>query len=192
MTDQGSKADRRIAAALLNYGFDGTETELNRQALAALHGYSSQPERDLRDLFQSSDPIHWVIRAALADAFNGETLHGTLLKLEKGGATRDMVIGLESRKKRLAIGLWIDDARSNGRTKEKAIEDAAQHFTSTFDTCESAYKYAKRCAKFVAEELEGGSSIAKHGQAAIETVFHMIDHREGREKRGRKKRGGNA
>ena len=190
MTDRGNKAERRIVEALLNHGFDGTETELNRKALSALHGFSDQPERDLRDLFLSSDPINRVVRAKLAEAFGGETLYDTSLRLNGGGANRDMILGLESREKRLKIGRWIDAAREAGRLKNDAIEAAAQHFASTFDTCESAYKYAKKCAKFVAQEFQEGSAISKHGQAAVETVFHMIDQRDEREKRGRKKRGG--
>lgn len=183
-----TKEDRQIVEALSNHGFDGTETELNRKALAAVHGFSSQPERDLRNLFRSSDPIHSVVRCALADAFDGETIYGTSLALKNGGANRDLVFGIESRERRLAIGRWIESERIS-RTKIEAIENAAAHFASTFDTCESAHKYWKRCTNFVKQELKKGSDLSKYGNSAMETAFHLIDQRNEREKRGRKRRG---
>lgn len=132
---------------------DPEETELNTKAFFALEGGSLDCTGDLIRLLRSSDPIHPIVRARLADALDGGTPGGASLVLRNHKSGNDTWRGIFSRKRKIEIGHFIQSLIDNGTSPGKAIERAEHEKVASYKLCEGALTFYRKAAA-LADEWE--------------------------------------
>lgn len=146
------------------------ETELNRRAFLALHGFRDDWAGDLAALLRSSEPLHRAVRKAMADAIEGNKFADVRLHMTGQKPSRDIVRAISSRRDWMKIGQWIDDRIEAGAHRnaedDSAIAAAARTFNVSPEKCDKALDYYRRCREWVSQ---------RGGRDHLADVFHATD-----------------
>ena len=151
---------------------------LNRRALRAALGMSTQYVRDLCALLRSEQPIHPRVRQAIADALEGNGPFGARLEMHDHEELRRQAEGYAVRLRNMEIGRFVEceRARVPGHgSRKRALKAAAGKFAGSYETCDKAYQYFGRVRRWVEGVQVPGTYYCDWAICDLEERFHGSD-----------------
>lgn len=135
---------------------DHEAERLNMEAYLALGQGRADIVTPLVALLRSSQPIHSIVREAVADALEGKDRYGIPIRLEVKGQNQGQLGGWAGKRKRfyrdLAIGEFVEKRRTDGDTFELAVIAAADHFIIGQDSCRRAISVHRQYETWLADD----------------------------------------